>query len=90
MRQIIYSLIIVFLFSCTNEQECSDYPQDIVSYSLKSTRLEKEFFTLISGAEIITFMNKYPGFSDSFLERKKYSDSVLVDNLKPLIENVEI
>ena len=85
-------ILFCFLISCSTENECIETPDvSDVDLSIKVTRLEKYLFQLKSVDEIILFFQKYPVFTNYFIDAYEYpSDTILAQRTFGMINEPHI
>lgn len=84
---IILNLFTLSFFACQNNNACQD-PIDTADIEVKIeiTRLEQEIFQLKTKKEITQFLDKYPDFSEIYLQRsRRPHDSVLVNLISYMV-----
>jgi gliding motility-associated lipoprotein GldB len=86
MRTIAISLCLAFIFTSCRKEKCSIDPGVLkIPVNLELIRLEQKLSAFKSKEDAIQFINDWPEFSESFLERSQYpNDSILAESLYKL------
>jgi gliding motility-associated lipoprotein GldB len=92
MRTIVISLCLAMVFVSCRKEKCSIDPDVAkIPVNVEFIRLEQNLSMLKSKEEAIQFINDFPEFSESFLERSHYPhDSILADQLYKLSNDIHI
>lgn len=83
MRTIAVSLCLAILFTSCEKEKCSISPEIAnLPANVEFIRLERQIFELNSVDDALAFLNKYPDFSENFLERSQYPhDTILAGRM---------
>lgn len=91
---VLFSLIALSLFSCSNESEtseCVEAPESVQSVSLQVESLEHILPSIQSKSELVEFLTRYPLIRDQVLHRESYpDDSTFINTLYQRFTNPHI
>jgi gliding motility-associated lipoprotein GldB len=93
MKRLIIACIIFLSFTaCKKSTECIDSPNvNSISANVNIIRLDQELKALSTKEEIELFLNKYPLFSEIFLQRSQLPhDSIIINDLYHLVKDAYI
>jgi gliding motility-associated lipoprotein GldB len=93
MKRLIVACIIFLCFAaCKKNTECIESPNvNSISANVNIIRLDQELKALSTKEEIELFLNKYPLFSETFLQRSQLPhDSVIINDLYHLVKDAYI
>lgn len=86
MRTLGITLCLAILLTSCQKEKCAINPEIAkIPIDVEIIRLEEKMFQLESVDEAIAFLNKYPEFSENFLDRSQYPrDSILAGRMVAL------
>lgn len=92
MRTLGISLCLAILLTSCKKEKCSVDPEIAkIPVDVDVVRIDQEMFQLNSVAEAMAFLDKYPEFSENFLERSQYPhDSILAGKIIALTNDPHI